>query len=86
MTERNHDDENDRRHRERMTPGLTLILLIWIVATLAAYWKAWSCTASNMGGGTARQIANLFLVPLLGPLWWILYYVQHEQGYCVMTK
>lgn len=80
-----HDDQHKKDKQDKQVGIFVLIfLLVWIVATLAAYWKAWSCTAPNLGGGSARQVANLLLVPLLGPFWWLLYYSQKGQnGYCM---
>ena len=62
--------------------GMVLVLL-YLVATLAAYYKAWSCTGDQYTQtGPARKIANLVLAPILGPLWWLFYWIEHKNGYC----
>lgn len=61
-----------------------IFIVIWLIFVIFAYIKAWECTDKEYTekSGMARQIGNLFIVPLLGPFWWIFYYIQKNQGYC----
>jgi hypothetical protein len=80
----NDDNDDDKKNQDKKMTTLTWVfVVIWIVATLLAYWKAWSCTSAKLQGGDARKIANLIVVPLLGPFWWLLYYSESGRGYCM---
>lgn len=83
MSSDDNDDVKSPQNQYKSNPIVTVIVLIWIVATIAAYAKAWSCTDSVFKGGDARKIANFLIVPLLGPFWWLFYYMQ-KGNYCVV--
>lgn len=75
------NDDDCRQEQKKYSVWVLILVLIWIIAVVAAYVKAWQCTDSGLRGGDARKVANLLVVPLLGPFWWILYWSQ-KGNYC----
>ena len=76
-------DTKTKKKKKKVSVLWVLFVIVYIIAKVAAYYKAWSCTGDQYTKtGPARKIANMVLAPLLGPLWWVFYWLESKNGYC----
>jgi hypothetical protein len=76
--------DDDKRKKHHMSTGWILFFVfLWVFLGVAAYVKAFQCTADDLMGGDARKIVMFLLAGLLGPFFWVIYfYVKSTSNYC----
>ena len=76
-----YEDEN-REWRRKAKWCFVLFAVIWIAVGIWAYVRAFQCSGPDYKGGEARKVIMFLLAGLLGPLWFLIYPIAAQQGYC----